>query len=295
MTRTTDCITVVVYTHLKTKVFPEKIKASLSLGNSWWTSLQVKQQILGNVGFDFLWGYSAERNHTFCMRPWDRLWLSIDLLGSTIVGCWELLYLRHVFISQMTRKASKLLIWARAAVLCFSKVVRLQLMYPLPPIRVVTVLGVSILGMSVLAGGLGSGGTGWRRCMGGMCAEEVAWWSVEEDCDTVEEVIDWPAATEEDTVSPPPPPWWVTTPEEAQLWFDWKLAFRDTQGEGLSDPDSELLEVAWAPPEEAPDDEVRQPPEADDPLESMDQVEDMSRDLGLEDFILILLSRVETR
>ena len=84
-----------------------------------------------------------------------------------------LYYPRHVFISHMTRKASKLLIWARAAVLCFSKVVRLQLMYPRPPIRVVTVLGVSIFGMSFLAGGFGSGGTGWRRCMGGWCAEEV--------------------------------------------------------------------------------------------------------------------------
>lgn len=70
-----------------------------------------------------------------------------------------------------------------------------------------------------------------------------------------------------------------------QLLLDWKLALRDTQGEGRSEPpDSEPFE----------DEDVRQP-EAEEPLESMDQVEDMSSERGLEDFILMRRSRVDTR
>ena len=58
--------------------------------------------------------------------------------------------------------------------------------------------------------------------------------------------------------------------------FDWKEAFRLTFGEGLSDPAS--LELVVCP---------------DELLDSTDQ-DDMSKDLGLEVFILTLLSRVLT-
>ena len=68
--------------------------------------------------------------------------------------------------------------------------------------------------------------------------------------------------------------------------LDWKLAFRDTQGEGRSDPPDSELELPLP-------DEVMQP-EAEDPRESIDQVDDMSSDLGLDDFILTRRSRVDT-
>ena len=45
----------------------------------------------------------------------------------------------------MTKKASQLLIAAKAEVRFFSTDARLQLMYPRPPINVITVLGASIL------------------------------------------------------------------------------------------------------------------------------------------------------
>ena len=61
-----------------------------------------------------------------------------------------------------------------------------------------------------------------------------------------------------------------------QPLFDWKEAFRLTFGEGLSDPAS--LELVVCP---------------DELLDSTDQ-DDMSKDLGLEVFILTLLSRVLT-
>ena len=103
-------------------------------------------------------------------------------------------------------------------------------------------------------------------------------------------------------VPPPPPPFIaavVSTADDevddeddvivcdAQLLLDWKLALRDTQGEGRSDPPDSELELPLV-------DEVS-PPDTEDPRESIDHVEDMSSDLGREDFIRMRLSRVDTR
>ena len=41
-----------------------------------------------------------------------------------------------------------MLIWAKAVVRCFSTVARRQLMYPRPPINVVTVFGLSSFGLA---------------------------------------------------------------------------------------------------------------------------------------------------
>ena len=63
---------------------------------------------------------------------------------------------------------------------------------------------------------------------------------------------------------------------------------RETQGEGRSDPPDSELELPLV------DDDVN-PPEADDPRESIDHVEDMSSDRGRDDFIRMRLSSVDTR
>ena len=154
----------------------------------------------------------------------------------------------------MTRKASELLICARAEVLCFSTEDRLQLIYPRPPIIVMTVFGASIL-------------FGWsfHRTTCVVVVVKVVNAPPVAALLVVVDVIE--AGPElvgggEDTVLLPP--------------LDWKEALRLTLGEGRSEPASLEL-VVWL-------EELR-----DSTLQ-----EDISNDRGLEVFIRTLLSNVDT-
>ena len=174
------------------------------------------------------------------------------------------------FISQITKKASQLLIWARAAVFCFSTLARRQLMYPRPPIRVTTVLGAS----STLL-------LGWLPLPNlTTCVVVVVVTVAKEPSEAGPD-----EAVEADApgvgIAPPPgieagPVMTELEADEEGAPFDWKLALRLMLGDGLSEPASLEL-VVWL----------------EELLDSTLQ-EDMSNDLGLDVFILTLRSRVLT-